>query len=113
MRGRKPWVRYTVYDNKTDLPIIVDGTAVECAGVLNRSEASFRTMVTRTEQGKTADGRLSKVPSMNWRNCFEKTTQCGGTSAPLLYQMPQHRCCGYISGRPPIPLQVYGMRSVF
>ncbi|MBR4077552.1 MAG: hypothetical protein IKK17_02995 [Oscillospiraceae bacterium] len=52
MRGREPWVRYTVYDNKTDLPIIVDGTAKECARAMNRSEASFRSAVTRCEQGK-------------------------------------------------------------
>lgn len=44
--------RYTVYDNRTDFPIIVDGTAVECASALGRSRDSFYCLVTRVQQGK-------------------------------------------------------------
>ena len=36
---------YDVYDNKTDLPIILGGTAKECAKVLGISEESFREYV--------------------------------------------------------------------
>lgn len=36
---------YDVYDNKTDLPIILGGTAKECAKVLGISEDSFREYV--------------------------------------------------------------------
>ena len=36
---------YDVYDNKTDLPIIIGGTAEECAKVLGISVKSFREYV--------------------------------------------------------------------
>jgi hypothetical protein len=37
---------YTVYDNKTDFPIIVDGTAKECCKVMNMTIDSFYSAVT-------------------------------------------------------------------
>lgn len=33
---------YDVYDNKTDFPIILGGTAAECAKILGISEGAFR-----------------------------------------------------------------------
>lgn len=44
--------RYTVYDNKTDFPILVDCTAEECARVLKRSRNSFFCLVNRVRKGK-------------------------------------------------------------
>lgn len=44
--------RYSVYLNKTDMPVIIDGTAVECARVLNMTQNSFYCMVNRTRIGK-------------------------------------------------------------
>ena len=32
---------YVVYDNKTDLPVIVDGVAEECAAVMGVSVGTF------------------------------------------------------------------------
>lgn len=43
---------YTVYDNRTDFPLIIDGTADECAKVLRRSRNSFYCMVDRVRKGK-------------------------------------------------------------
>lgn len=33
--------RFTVYDNKTDMPVIVCGTAVQCASVMDISINTF------------------------------------------------------------------------
>ncbi len=33
-RPAKPYKLYTVYNNKTDFPVIVDGTAAECAAAM-------------------------------------------------------------------------------
>ena len=43
---------YTIYDNRTDFPLIVAGTADECAQVLRRSRNSFYCMVDRVRKGK-------------------------------------------------------------
>jgi len=38
--------------NRTDFPIIIDGTSDECAKALNRSRSSFYCMVDRVRKGK-------------------------------------------------------------
>ena len=43
---------YTVYDNKTDLPIIVDGTAKECAAAMGVKLATFRTTLHFIKRGR-------------------------------------------------------------
>lgn len=43
---------YSVYDNRTDMPIIIDASADACAQALNRSRNSFYCMVNRTKIGK-------------------------------------------------------------
>lgn len=43
---------YTVYDNKTDLPVIVDGTADEAAKVMGIKRASFFSAVSRCRSGE-------------------------------------------------------------
>lgn len=53
--GIRAFCRYTVYNNraKVDLPVIVDGTASECAKALKMSsENSFFSMVARVRSGK-------------------------------------------------------------
>ena len=45
------YIRYSVYDNRTDMPIIIDGTAAECAKALNRSKNCFYCMVNRVSKG--------------------------------------------------------------
>lgn len=53
--GTRAFCRYTIYNNraKTDLPVIVDGTATECAKALKMSsENSFYCMVNRARIGK-------------------------------------------------------------
>lgn len=41
---------YTVYDNKTDEPIVIGGTVEECAKVLGISPESFRAYVKKGRQ---------------------------------------------------------------
>ena len=46
-------VRYDVYDNsKTDFPILIYGTAKECAKALGVSIWSFYNIVYKTKKGK-------------------------------------------------------------
>ena len=42
---------YTVYDNRTDMPVIIDGTAEEAARAMGIVPASFRGIVSRTWSG--------------------------------------------------------------
>ncbi len=50
--GSRCFSRYSVYDNRTDDPIIIDGTADQCAKALKRSVNSFYCMVGRVRKGK-------------------------------------------------------------
>lgn len=53
--GIRAFCRYTVYNNraKVDLPVIVDGTAQECAKALKMASVnSFYSMVNRVRVGK-------------------------------------------------------------
>lgn len=51
-RPRGSWLNYTVYDNKTDFPIIVGGTARECANAMGITLESFYNAVDRCRKGK-------------------------------------------------------------
>ena len=44
---------YTVYDNRTDEPVIVSETAKECAKRLNIKECSFYSILSRFNSGKS------------------------------------------------------------
>ena len=48
--GRK-FCMYSVYDNRTDFPIVIDATAEECARALKRSLNSFYCLVSRVLKG--------------------------------------------------------------
>jgi hypothetical protein len=55
-RPTKPSKLYTVYNNKTDFPVIVDGTAEECAAAMGLATVgNFYSTVMRVR-----DGRLKK-----------------------------------------------------
>lgn len=43
---------YTVYNNKTDFPIIVDGEARECAKAMGISDYNFYYIANRVRAGK-------------------------------------------------------------
>lgn len=43
---------YTVYNNRTDFPVIVDGTAQECANAMGVLVATFYSLISWTENGK-------------------------------------------------------------
>ena len=43
---------YTVYNNKTDMPIIIDGTAEECAKAMGMTLSSFYSAVTHSRTAK-------------------------------------------------------------
>ncbi|MBQ8831517.1 MAG: hypothetical protein IJ017_07960 [Oscillospiraceae bacterium] len=49
--GRR-FCMYSVYDNKTDFPIVIDATAEDCAAALKRSLNSFYCLVSRVFKGK-------------------------------------------------------------
>lgn len=51
---------YTVYDNRTDFPIIVDGEARECAKVMGISIASFYPAVVRAKSGAIKRWHIEK-----------------------------------------------------
>ena len=42
---------YTVYDNKTDMPVAIDETAKKCAELMGITYSSFYSTVNRCEQG--------------------------------------------------------------
>ena len=44
--------KYTVYNNKTDFPVIVDGTAAECAKAMGIKNGSFHSTATRARKGE-------------------------------------------------------------
>ena len=48
----RSYCMYSIYDTKTDLPIVIDATAEECARVLKRSVDSFYCLVSRVRKGK-------------------------------------------------------------
>lgn len=53
-RGRKMYSEvhyYTVYDRRTDLPVIIGGTARECAAAMKISLGSFHTIYTKLKKG--------------------------------------------------------------
>ena len=49
MKQRKQ-SRYTVYNNKTDFPVIVCGTAKECADVMGIKAETFYTLLSRSNR---------------------------------------------------------------
>ena len=49
--GKKVYCVYSVYDTKTTLPVIIDGTAAECANVMGIKIASFYSALDRQKKG--------------------------------------------------------------
>lgn len=43
---------YTIYDNRIDMPIIIDGTAEQCARAMHISLASFYSTLSRARKGE-------------------------------------------------------------
>ena len=50
-RGRREFINYTIYNNKTDMPVIIDGTARQCAKAMGLSLDSFYCTVCRARKG--------------------------------------------------------------
>ena len=48
---RKKYPTYTVYDRRTDMPVIIGGTARECAAAMGISLGSFYTIYTKSKNG--------------------------------------------------------------
>ena len=55
--------RYTVYDNRTDELVILDGTAEQCARAMGTSVGSFYSAVTRARTGKVKRWNIESVPA--------------------------------------------------
>lgn len=53
--------KYTVYDNKTDFPVIVEGTSAECAKAMGIKINSFHSTVTRARNGENKRWTILKV----------------------------------------------------
>lgn len=43
---------YSVYNRSTDMPVIIGGTAKECAAAMGLTVDSFRTIYTKTKNGR-------------------------------------------------------------
>ena len=51
-RPQAPYKLYTVYNNKTDFPVIVDGTAEECAAAMGlATKGNFYNAVAHVRNG--------------------------------------------------------------
>lgn len=50
-KGRR-FCMYSIYDNRTDFPLVIDAPAEECARVLKRSRNSFYCLVSRVLNGR-------------------------------------------------------------
>ena len=48
---RSPYKYYSVYKRKTDEPVVIHGTALECIKVMGVTIATFYIYVTRTSKG--------------------------------------------------------------
>lgn len=51
-RNTRAFCTYTVYDNREDMPVIVDGEARECARVMGIAFGSFYSAVSNARSGK-------------------------------------------------------------
>ena len=49
--AKQQYKRYSVYDRKTDLPVIIHGTTGECMQAIGVSRATFWCYVTHTRHG--------------------------------------------------------------
>lgn len=59
-KGTRSFCVYTVYDNRTDLPIIIDGEARECAEAMGMTLASFYSAVVHAKSGKIKRWHIEK-----------------------------------------------------
>ena len=57
------FLRYTVYDNRTDELVILDGTAEQCARAMGLTAGSFYSAVTRARNGKVKRWHIETVPA--------------------------------------------------
>lgn len=53
----------TVYDNRTDELVILDGTAEQCARAMGVTVGSFYSAVTRAKTGKIKRWHIESVPA--------------------------------------------------
>ena len=69
--GRRcvPHVRYTVWDNRTDELVILDGTARECAEAMKVKISTFYSLVTWTESGRNKKWHIEKIDCSNAGHC--------------------------------------------
>ena len=52
---------YTVYDRRTDMPVIIGGTAMECAAAMRISLGSFRTIYTKLKNGNAKSSQKWEI----------------------------------------------------
>lgn len=59
-KGTRSFCVYTVYDNRTDFPVIVDGNAHECAKAMGLTLGSFYSTVVRAKNGSVKRWAIEK-----------------------------------------------------
>lgn len=59
--GKTGWFRYTVYDNRTDELVILDGTAQECAKDMGLTMSSFYTAASRSGTDRWKKWTILKI----------------------------------------------------
>lgn len=58
--------RYTVYDNETDFPIIVCGTAQECAARMGVSDSTFYVFMHKQRAGEQCRYHIVTEKGCDW-----------------------------------------------
>lgn len=53
--------RYTVYNRRTDLPVIIGGTARQCAAAMGITYGSFHTTYTKLKNGHKKASRKCEI----------------------------------------------------
>ena len=58
---RKNHFTYTVYDRRTDMPLVIGGTAKECAAAMGITLGSFRTIYSKFKNGNKQSTRKWEI----------------------------------------------------
>ena len=59
--GRRCWCTYTVYRRKTGMPVIIGGTAHECAAAMGITPKSFREIYSKFKNNSPTTGHRWEI----------------------------------------------------
>ena len=72
-------VRYSVWDNRNDQLVLLDGTAEKCADAMGVTVSSFRTIATKCKQGDERRWHVETNRKENFKTVKRKCDRCGKT----------------------------------